>query len=148
MAAAQRRASLLSRLGPDHRLGVLLQCTSQERAGAWLYALPRPPMPALAFRCRVQYQLGIPIYGADSRCHSCYGPMDQWGDHVLQCSGVSVMGFRRRHDEVQRSIYQVCRLADVSASQNRRLPLPVRPCTRAEPGDLCFHGYGDGEADI
>ena len=146
--AQQRRDSLLSSLPAADRLRALLQCTGQARASSWLYSLPRPAMPASAFRCRLQYQLGIPIYAADSSCSSCFIRMDRWGDHVLQCPRSSTIGFRRRHDQVQRALAQVCRRADVSVSQNRRPPTSIAPRLRAEPGDLCLHGWGAGGSDI
>ena len=42
----------------------------------------------------------------------------------------------------------MCRLADVSASQNRRPPVPVAPRLRAEPGDLLLHEFGARGSDV
>ena len=58
------------------------------------------------------------------------------------------MGFRRRHDQVQRALAQVCRRADVPVTQNRRPPISIAPRLRAEPGDLCLHGWGASGSDI
>ena len=79
------RERLVARLG-DTREGMVLQSCSQPFAHAWLRALPREGqrqrMPAAAFRCRLAYQLALPVYPPGLQCPLCRSPLDRAGDHA------------------------------------------------------------------
>ncbi len=74
--------------------------------------------------------------------------MDVWGDHAVQCLGASSFGSRWRHEQLQRVLLSLFRLAGASASANRRLPTAFPPHPGLEPGDICLQTWGSAGADL
>eukprot|EP00884_Botryococcus_braunii_P015290 jgi/Botrbrau1/2444/Bobra.0226s0003.1 len=68
----------------------VIQSLTQPGASDWLLALPVPhlqqTMPSESFRCRLQYQLLIPIFQHGSQCPCCLRELDLWGDHAVHCT--------------------------------------------------------------
>ncbi len=63
---------------------------TQRGASDWLLALPVPHLQHTtspeSFRCRLQYQLLIPIFQEGSQCPYCLRELDVWGDHAVHCT--------------------------------------------------------------
>ncbi len=122
---------------------------SLTRAGAsdWLLALPVPhlqqTMSPELFRCRLQYQLIIPIFQEASQCPYCLRELDVWGDHAVHCTSGGDVAVVGRHYSVRNGLHAVLTSARQRVTREPTFPttVPGQECRRADPR---LHGWEEG----
>jgi hypothetical protein len=139
------RALLLSQL--DHRSSSLLLSSSLPHAFTWLLALPdgrfHLTMDSLAFRCRLAYHLGVPLFHPGQRCSFCQSPMDCYGDHALHCGAGRGASHTFRHHRVRDTVRRLLAAAGFTSVSEPQLPFrssmggPVR-------ADLLVQQWSEG----
>jgi hypothetical protein len=121
---AAERATLLSEV--DRRTSSLLLSSSLPHAFAWLLALPdgrfHLTMDSMAFRCRLAYHLGVPLFHPDRRCAFCQSSMDLYGDHALHCAAGRGVSHTFRHHRVRDTVRRLLRGAGFTCVSEPQLP--------------------------
>eukprot|EP00884_Botryococcus_braunii_P004203 jgi/Botrbrau1/13784/Bobra.0056s0035.1 len=88
----------------------------RSRLSAWA-------MANVEFRCRLRYQLLIPMFPRGAPCPRC-GQMDRWGDHAVQRRVGHGLAVTSRHNAVRDLLFRIGK--EVGAVVTREPPLPVR----------------------
>jgi hypothetical protein len=124
--------------------------TTQPGASDWLLALPVPhlqqTMPPESFRCRLQYQLLIPIFQQGSQCPCCLRELDVWGDHAVHCTSgrdvnnVAIVG---RNYSVRNGLDAVLTSARQRVTGEPAFPTPV-PGQERRRTDLRLDAWEEG----
>eukprot|EP00884_Botryococcus_braunii_P011717 jgi/Botrbrau1/20546/Bobra.145_2s0095.1 len=118
----------------------VLQSLTQPGASDWLLALPVPhlqqTMPPESFRCRLQYQLLIPIFHPGSQCPCCLRELDVWGDHAVHCTSGGDVAIVGRHYSIRNGLDAVLASARQRVTRERS-----RERRRA---DLRLHAWEEG----
>jgi hypothetical protein len=121
---AAERADLLTQL--DHKSSALLLSSSLPQAFAWLLALPdcryQLTMDPLAFRCRLAYHLGLPLFHPHQACRFCSSPMDAYGDHALHCGVGRGASHTFRHHRVRDCVRRLLVAAGFTTTSEPPLP--------------------------
>eukprot|EP00884_Botryococcus_braunii_P004734 jgi/Botrbrau1/14261/Bobra.113_2s0007.1 len=107
----------------------VLQSLTQPGASDWLLALPVPhlqqTMPPESFRCRLPYQLLIPIFHPGSQCPCCLRELDVWGDHAVHCTSGGDVAIVGRHYSVRNGLDAVLTSARQRVTREPAFPTPV-----------------------
>eukprot|EP00884_Botryococcus_braunii_P016683 jgi/Botrbrau1/3699/Bobra.0008s0026.1 len=122
-----RRRTLLA-LPAQERLIQVLDSAARPHASGWLQALPvermGQVMANIEFRCRLRYQLLIPMFPGGAPCPRCGQDMDRFGDHAVQCRVGRGVAVTYRHNAVRDILFRIGK--EVEAVVTREPPLPVR----------------------
>jgi hypothetical protein len=142
----QRRRALLA-LPAQERIVEVLESAARPHASGWLQALPvermGQVMSKIEFRCRLRYQLMIPMFNAGTPCPRCGLCMDRWGDHAVQCRVGRGVANTYRHNAVRDILIRAGK--EVGTVVVREPPLPVRvPGFEARRPDLMFQDWEGG----
>eukprot|EP00884_Botryococcus_braunii_P007134 jgi/Botrbrau1/16421/Bobra.0142s0020.1 len=125
----------------------VLQSLTQPGASDWLLALPVPhlqqTMPPESFRCRLQYQLLIPIFHPGSQCPCCLRELDVWGDHAVHCTSGGDVAIVGRHYSVRNGLDAVLTSARQRVTREPAFPTPV-PGQERRRADLRLHAWEEG----
>jgi hypothetical protein len=125
----------------------VLQSLTQPGASDWLLALPVPhlqqTMPPESFRCRLQYQLLIPIFQPGSQCPCCLRELDVWGDHAVHCTSGGDVAIVGRHYSVRNGLDAVLTSAGQRVTREPAFPTPV-PGQERRRADLRLHAWEEG----
>jgi hypothetical protein len=125
----------------------VLQSLTQPGASDWLLALPVPhlqqTMPPESFRCRLQYQLLIPIFQPGSQCPCCLRELDVWGDHAVHCTSGGDVAIVGRHYSVRNGLDAVLTSARQRVTREPAFPTPV-PGQERRRADLRLHAWEEG----
>jgi hypothetical protein len=125
----------------------VLQSLTQPGASDWLLALPVPhlqqTMPPESFRCRLQYQLLIPIFQPGSQCPCCLRELDVWGDHAVHCTSGGDVAIVGRHYFVRNGLDAVLTSARQRVTREPAFPTPV-PGQERRRADLRLHAWEEG----
>lgn len=125
----------------------VLQSLVQPGASDWLLALPVPhlqqTMAPESFRCRLQYQLLIPIFQEGSQCPYCLRELDVWGDHAVHCTSGGDVAIVGRHYSVRNGLDIVLTSARQRVTREPAFPTPV-PGHERRRADLRLHGWEEG----
>eukprot|EP00884_Botryococcus_braunii_P008242 jgi/Botrbrau1/17419/Bobra.0054s0015.1 len=125
----------------------VLQSLTQPGASDWLLALPVPhlqqTMPPASFRCRLQYQLLIPIFHPGSQCPCCLRDLDVWGDHAVHCTSGGDVAIVGRHYSVRNGLDAVLTSARQRVTREPAFPTPV-PGQERRRADLRLHAWEEG----
>lgn len=128
----------------DH---AVLQSLTQPGAPDWLLALPVPhlqqTMAPESFRCRLQYQLLIPIFQEGSQCPFCLRELDVWGDHAVHCTSGGDIAIVGRHYSVRNGLDAVLTSARQRVTREPSFPTPV-PGQERRRADLRLHAWEEG----
>eukprot|EP00884_Botryococcus_braunii_P013457 jgi/Botrbrau1/22111/Bobra.0206s0037.1 len=81
-------------------------------------------MASTEFRCRLRYQLLIPMFPRGAPSPRCGQEMDRFGDHAVQCRAGRGVVVTSRHNAVRDLLFRIGK--EVEAAVNREPPLPVR----------------------
>eukprot|EP00884_Botryococcus_braunii_P010246 jgi/Botrbrau1/19222/Bobra.0077s0122.1 len=82
-------------------------------------------MPPDSFRCRLQYQLLIPIFQQSSQCPCCFKELDVWGDHAVHCTSGGDVAIVGRHYSVRNGLDAVLTSARQRVTRRPAFPTPV-----------------------
>eukprot|EP00884_Botryococcus_braunii_P006632 jgi/Botrbrau1/15970/Bobra.0294s0008.1 len=142
----QPRLALPALLAQE-RIVDVLESAAQPHASGWLQALPVERMGLvmsnIEFRCRLRYQLLIPMFQAGSPCPRCGMCMIRWGDHAVQCRVGRGVANIYRHNAVRYILFRVGK--EVETVVVREPPLPVRVLGfEARRPDLMFQDWEGG----
>jgi hypothetical protein len=133
--------------GLSARDRAVLQSLTLPGASDWLLALPVPhlqqTMPPDSFRCRLQYQLLIPIFQPESQCPYCLRELDVWGDHAVHCTSGGDVAIVGRHYFVQNGLHRMFTSARQRVTREPSFPTPV-PGQERRRADLRLHAWEDG----
>ena len=125
----------------------VLHSLTQPGASDWLLALPVPhlqqTMSPESFRCRLQYQLLIPIFQERSQCPYCLRELDVWGDHAVHCTSGGDVAIVGRHYSVRNGLDAVLTSARQRVTREPPFPTPV-PGHERRRADLRLHGWEEG----
>eukprot|EP00884_Botryococcus_braunii_P013095 jgi/Botrbrau1/21787/Bobra.0190s0014.1 len=125
----------------------VLRSLTQPGASDWLLALPVPhlqqTMPPESFRCRLQYQLLIPIFQPGSQCPCCLRELDVWGDHAVHCTSGGDVAIVGRHYSVRNGLDAVLISARQRVTREPAFPTPV-PGQERRRTDLRLHAWEEG----
>jgi hypothetical protein len=125
----------------------VLQSLTQPGASDWLLALPVPhlqqTMPPESFRCRLQYQLLIPIFQPGSQCPCCLRELNVWGDHAVHCTSGGDVAIVGRHYSVRNGLDAVLTSARQRVTREPAFPTPV-PGQERRRADLRLHAWEEG----
>ena len=125
----------------------VLHSLTQPGASDWLLALPVPhlqqTMSPESFRCRLQYQLLIPIFQQGSQCPYCLRELDVWGDHAVHCTSGGDVAIVGRHYSVRNGLDAVLTSARQRVTREPPFPTPV-PGHERRRADLRLHGWEEG----
>eukprot|EP00884_Botryococcus_braunii_P006641 jgi/Botrbrau1/15979/Bobra.0375s0004.1 len=100
-------------------------------------------MANIEFRCRLPYQLLIPMSPRGAPCPRCGQEMDRWGDHAVQCRVGRGVAVTFRHNAVRDLLFRIG--MEVAAVGTREPPLPVRVVGFESHGpDLVFLDWDGG----
>eukprot|EP00884_Botryococcus_braunii_P023020 jgi/Botrbrau1/9401/Bobra.0252s0026.1 len=106
----------------------MLQSAARPHASEWLQALPVERMgqimSIIEIRCRLRYQLLIPMFQAGTLCPRCGMCRDRWGDHAVQCRVGRGVANTYRHNAVRDILFRVGK--EVEAVVVREPSFPVR----------------------
>eukprot|EP00884_Botryococcus_braunii_P022649 jgi/Botrbrau1/9068/Bobra.0376s0038.1 len=132
---------------PSDRDRAVLQSFTQPGASDWLLDLPVPhlqqTMPPESFRCRIQYQLLIPIFHPGSQCPCCLRELDVWGDHAVHCTSGENVALVGRHYSVRNGLDAVLTSARQRVTPEPAFPTPV-PGQERSRADLRLHAWEEG----
>ena len=125
----------------------MLQSLTQPGVPDWLLALPVPhlqqTMAPESFRCRLQYQLLIPIFQEGSQCPFCLRELDVWGDHAVHCTSGGDIAIVGRHYSVRNGLDAVLTSARQRVTREPAFPTPV-PGQERRRADLRLHAWEEG----
>jgi hypothetical protein len=125
----------------------VLHSLTQPGASDWLLALPVPhlqqTMSPESFRCRLQYQLLIPIFQEGSQCPYCLRELDVWGDHAVHCTSGGDVAIVGRHYAVRNGLDAVLTSARQRVTREPAFPTPV-PGQERRRADLRLHAWEEG----
>ena len=125
----------------------VLKSLTQPGAADWLLALPVPhlqqTMAPESFRCRLQYQLLIPIFQEGSQCPCCLRELDVWGDHAVHCTSGGDVAIIGRHYSVRNGLDAVLTSARQRVTREPAFPTPV-PGQERRRADLRLHAWEEG----
>jgi hypothetical protein len=125
----------------------VLHSLAQPGASDWLLALPVPhlqqTMAPEQFRCRLQYQLLIPMFLEGSQCPYCLRELDVWGDHAVHCTSGGDVAIVGRHYSVRNGLDAVLTSARQRVTREPTFPTPV-PGQERRRADLRLHAWEDG----
>eukprot|EP00884_Botryococcus_braunii_P023541 jgi/Botrbrau1/9871/Bobra.0080s0006.1 len=149
LLAIKRRHALLA-LPARERFVQVIESAARPHAHGWLLALPvkrmGQVMSNIEFRCRLLYQLMIPMFPIGAPCPRCGQDMDRWCDHAVQCRVGRGVAFTFRHNAVWDALFRIGK--EVEAMVTREPPLPVRVLGfEARRPDLMFADW-DGGRDL
>eukprot|EP00884_Botryococcus_braunii_P002467 jgi/Botrbrau1/12220/Bobra.0197s0013.1 len=100
-------------------------------------------MPPESFRCRLQYQLLIPIFHPGSQCPCCLRELDVWGDHAVHCTSGGDVAIVGRHYSVRNGLDAVLTSARQRVTREPAFPTPV-PGQERRRADLRLHAWEEG----
>eukprot|EP00884_Botryococcus_braunii_P022983 jgi/Botrbrau1/9369/Bobra.354_2s0024.1 len=122
-----RRRTIIA-LPAQERLIQVLDWAARPHASGWLQALPvelmGQVMANIEFRCRLRYQLLIPMFPGGAPCPRCGQDMDRFGDHAVQCRVGRGVAVTYPQNAVQDMLFRIGK--EVEAVVTREEPLPVR----------------------
>ncbi len=96
---------------------------------------------AIEFRCRLKYQLLIPMFLEGSRCPRCAVLKDRWGDHAVQWGWEVANTFW--HNAVRNMLLGIGR--ELSLPVGRERPFPVQvPGLETRRADLVIWDWEHG----
>lgn len=125
----------------------VLNSITQPGASDWLSALPVPhlqqTMAPESFRCRLQYQLLIPIFQEGCQCPYCLRELDIWGDHAVHCTSGGDVAIVGRHYSVRNGLDAVLTSARQRVTREPAFPTPV-PGQERRRADLRLHAWEEG----
>jgi hypothetical protein len=132
----------------DHRKPEFLtKSLTQPGAGDWLLALPVPhlqqTMALESFRCRLQYQLLIPIFQEGSQCPCCLRELDVWKDRAVHCTSGGDVTTTGRHYSLRNGLDAVLTSARERVTREPAFPTPV-PGQERRRADLCLNAWEEG----
>eukprot|EP00884_Botryococcus_braunii_P022052 jgi/Botrbrau1/8530/Bobra.0029s0034.1 len=125
----------------------VLDSAARPHASGWLQGLPvermGQVMANIEFRCRLQYQLLIPMFPGGAPCPRCSQEMDRFGDHAIQCRVGRGVAVTYRHNAVRDMLFRIGK--EVEAVVTREPPLPVRVVGfETRRPDLVFLDWDEG----
>jgi hypothetical protein len=100
-------------------------------------------MPPESFRCRLQYQLLIPIFQPGSQCPCCLRELDVWGDHAVHCTSGGDVAIVGRHYSVRNGLDAVLTSARQRVTREPAFPTPV-PGQERRRADFRLHAWEEG----
>eukprot|EP00884_Botryococcus_braunii_P009078 jgi/Botrbrau1/18171/Bobra.53_1s0039.1 len=141
-----RRQALLA-WPAQERVVEVLESAAQPHASGWLQALPvermGQVMSHIELRCRLRYQLLVPMFQAGTPCPRCVMCMNRWGDHAVQCRVGRGEANTYRHNAVRDILFWMGK--EVETMVVREPPLPVRVLGfEARRPDLMFQDWEGG----
>ena len=96
-----------------------------------------------SFRCRLQYQLLIPIFQEGSQCPYCLRELDVWGDHAVHCTSGGDVAIVGRHYSVRNGLDIVLTSARQRVTREPAFPTPV-PGHERRRADRRLHAWEEG----
>eukprot|EP00884_Botryococcus_braunii_P008369 jgi/Botrbrau1/17533/Bobra.0529s0003.1 len=144
-----RRRALLA-LPARERLIQVLDSAARPHASGWLQALPvermGQVMANIEFRCRLWYQLLIPMFPGGAPCPPCGQKMDWFGDHAVQCRAGRGVAVTSRHNAERDLLFRTGKDVEAVATWEPPLPVWVVGSETRRP-DLVFLDW-DGGRDL
>ncbi|GKD53112.1 hypothetical protein Tco_1286499, partial [Tanacetum coccineum] len=89
----------------------------------------------------------ISLFPVDAICHVCRKAcLDSFGEHAVRCKELS--GFKYRHDMVRDVLFDICRLAGISAKKEASVNFLTDPSdgrSILRPADVLVFGWVGGK---